>query len=91
MYNSNRSKNAEDISIDFFILLIILSPFLGSLSLIANNTSTVHSLWAGVAGSFMIMMHYVSNKTGIGSSKTINSISIVIIALIGWQIILHVS
>lgn len=91
MYNSNRSKNAEDISINSFILLIILSPFLGSLSLIANNTSTVHSLWAGVAGSFMIMMHYVSNKTGIGSSKTINSISIVIIALIGWQIILHVS
>ncbi len=77
MYNSNRSKNAEDISIDFFILLIILSPFLGSLSLIANNTSTAHSLWAGVAGTSMIMMHYVSNKTGLGSAKVINSISII--------------
>lgn len=91
MYSSNRGINLEDISVNFFILLIVFSPFLGSLSLIANNTGTAHSLWAGVAGTFVIAMHYVSNKTGIGSAKVVNGISVGMIILIGWQMILHIS
>ncbi|MEN6669215.1 hypothetical protein AAJP47_02445 [Psychrobacter sp. B38] len=91
MHSSNRGINLEDISVNFFILLIIFLPFLGSLSLMANNTGTAHSLWAGVAGTSVIAMHYVSNKTGIGSAKVVNSISVVMIILIIWQMILHIS
>ena len=91
MHYSNNNDKAEDFIACILILFIIVSPLLASLSLVANGTSTIHSTWAGVAGSLMILMHYVSNKTRIGSNRVINTISILIILMIVGQLILHIS